>query len=73
MQQLVSHMWMTGGSYPDWILEEVHRMRDCQRYHCRPSELAEEDWHTVELHRIIEAAEKRYLRQEAKSRRAKGR
>lgn len=64
---------MSGGKYPEWIVDDVQILRDCARYSCRPSELDEEDWHLLVRHRCIEAAEQRYLREEAKSRRAKGR
>lgn len=64
---------MSGGKYPDWIVDDVQTMRDCARYSCRPSELDEEDWHLLVRHRCIEVAEKRYLREESKSRRARGR
>jgi len=60
-------MWKTGGRYPDWIADDVQVMRDCARYHCRPSELGGEDWHVVARHRAIEAAENQYLAAEARS------
>jgi hypothetical protein len=36
-------------------------------YGCRPSELDEEDWHTVTRHRAIRAAEAEYLKAEARA------
>ena len=56
---------MSNGRYPPWgtspewddVLRDKERLADCERYSCRPSELAEEDWHELERHRAIEAAE----------------
>ena len=39
-------------------------------YGCRPSELAEEDYHTVLRHRAIKAAEAQYLKADAKANQA---
>ena len=64
---------MHGGRYPDWIVDDVKIMRDCERYGCLPSQLDGEDWHVIARHRAIEAAEARYLRQEQKSHKARGR
>ena len=58
---------MTSGRYPDWIVDAVQELRDCKRYSCLPSELDDEDWHTVARHRAIESAEAQYLRAESKS------
>jgi len=60
----VSQLWLTKGHYPDWIAEDVMTLRDCQRYHCLPSELDDEDWHVISRHRAIEAAENKYLENE---------
>jgi hypothetical protein len=58
---------MTSGRYPDWIADAVRELRACEMYHCTPSELDEEDWHTVTRHMAIKAAEQKYLDAEAKS------
>lgn len=63
-------MWLRGGEFPDWIADDVFTLRLCEMYHCRPSELAEEDWHTVLRHRAIKAAEAEYLKADAKGREA---
>jgi len=64
---------MHGGRYPDWIVDDVQTLRDCERYGCLPSQLDGEDWHVIARHRIIAAAEARYLREEAKARERRGR
>ena len=46
------------------MLDSIQELRDCERYHCRPSELEDENWHTVSRHRSIEAAEKRWQKAE---------
>ena len=58
---------MHGGRYPDWIVDAVWELRACEMYGCRPSELDEEDWHTIARHMNIRAAEQKYLDAEAKS------
>ena len=52
-----------------WInmLDSIRGLRDCQRYHCRPSELDDEDWHVVARHRAIETAEQQYADAERKT------
>lgn len=42
------------------MLDAKQVMEDCERYHCLPSQLDGEDWHELQLHRAIEAAEQRY-------------
>ena len=42
------------------MLEIKQEMADCQRYHCLPSQLDGEDYHRLQLHRSIEAAEAQY-------------
>ena len=64
---------MTGGRYPEWIVDDVQTMRDCERYGCLPSQLDGEDWHVITRHRAIKAAEDKYLRAEAESRARRGR
>ena len=64
---LVSALWMQNGRYPDWIADAVRELRACEMYHCRPSELGNEDWHTVARHMAIKAAERKYLEAESKS------
>jgi len=66
-------MWRTGGRYPDWIVDDVQVMRDCERYGCLPSQLDGEDWHVIARHRAIAAAEAQYLEAERKSRASRGR
>ena len=66
-------MWLTGGHYPDWIAEDVAQLRACERYHCLPSELEEEDWHVLARHRDIKIAENMYLRRDAEAKTARGR
>ena len=63
-----------GGKYPPWgespewdrVLEIKRQMTDCQRYHCLPSQLDGEDYHVLELHRSIEAAERKYHAEDAR-------
>jgi len=62
-------LWLAQGQYPDWgttpewdeVLRAKQTLADCERYHCRPSELDDEDWHEVMIHRAIESAERQYL------------
>jgi hypothetical protein len=63
---------MHGGRYPDWIVDDVQTLRDCERYGCLPSQLDEEDWHVIARHRSIAAAEAKYRRAEAKSKARRG-
>ena len=64
---------MSGGQYPEWITDDLQELRDCERYHCLPSELDTEDWHVIARHRAIKAAEGQYLRAEADARARRGR
>jgi len=64
----VAHLWLRGGAFPDWIADDVAILRACERYHCLPSELDEEDWHVIARHADIKAAEARYLEMDARSR-----
>ena len=63
------------GTSPEWdeVLGARETMADCARYHCRPSELEEEDVHELQVHRAIEAAERQYQAMEARSRANRGR
>ena len=45
----------------------MRELRDCQRYHCLPSQLGGEETYKLERHRAIEAAEADYLRRDAES------
>ena len=65
------HLWLRQGVFPDWIAEDVFTLRLCEMYSCRPSELAEEDWHVVARHRAIKAAELKYLEADARARAAR--
>ena len=58
---------MRGGVFPDWITEDVFKLRCCEMYGCLPSELDGEDWHTVLRHRAIKAAEAQYHKADAKA------
>jgi hypothetical protein len=49
------------------MLDSIQELGDCERYHCRPSELDGEDYHTIKRHRAIKAAERRYLDAEQES------
>jgi uncharacterized protein YecT (DUF1311 family) len=42
-------------------------LRCCEMYGCRPSELADEDWDVVMMHRAIRAAESEYRQADAKA------
>ena len=69
-------LWLSKGQYPEWgaspewdaVLEAKQLLADCERYHCLPSELDGEDYHTLQLHRAIESAERQYLEAERESR-----
>lgn len=53
------------------MLSDVRTLRDCERYHCLPSQLDEEDWHELARLRAIAIAEEQYMVQEHKSRQAR--
>jgi hypothetical protein len=68
-------LWRNGGKYPAWgtspewddVLRDLAVMADCERYHCLPSQLDGEDYHELQRHRAIEAAEARYRAENQKS------
>ena len=76
---LLATLWRTGGKYPAWgttpewdaVLIDKQIMDDCARYHCLPSQLDGEDYHELQRHRAIEAAERQYLDADRKSRERK--
>ncbi len=69
-------LWRDNGRYPPWgespewdeVLEAKREMDDCERYHCLPSQLDGEDYHRLERHRLIRAAEAKYSAQVRRSR-----
>jgi hypothetical protein len=67
MDALVSHLWLSGGKYPDWIADDVFTLRCCEMYGCVPSALDNEDWHVVQRHRVILQAEQKYREADAKA------
>ena len=77
---LLETFWRSGGKYPPWgtspewdeVLLDKQTMADCARYHCLPSQLDEEDYHVLQRHRAIEAAERAYLDADRKARASRG-
>ena len=73
---LLEVLWRNGGKYPAWgttpewdeVLRDKETMDACERYHCLPSQLDGEDYHVLERHRAIRAAEQRYLEEDRKAR-----
>jgi len=49
------------------VLEDVETLHDCQRYHCLPSDLLEQDKHEMDRLRAIARAEERYLAMDRRS------
>ena len=80
---LLGTLWRSGGSYPAWgtspewdeVLEDKQLLEDCERFHCLPSQLEEEDYHLLQRLRMIVDAEAQYQSQDrkARARRAKRR
>jgi hypothetical protein len=68
----VRRLGLNKGTYPAWgtseewdtVLEARQTLADCARYHCTPSQLEDEDYHLLVLHRAIESAEREYLAQD---------
>ena len=44
---------------------------DCEAFHCLPSKLAGEDYHELEIMRMIRAAERQYLDQDRRAKEAR--
>lgn len=49
------------------MLRYVGILRDCERYHCLPSQLDGEDYHLMDILASIDDAEARYLAEERKA------
>jgi len=78
---LFGTLWRLGGKYPDldgianpeeresWanLLRYVQVLRDCERFHCLPSQLDGEDYHLLQILRSIDSAEARYRAEESKA------
>ena len=47
---------------------DLECMRDCERYHCLPSQLDGEDYHVLSRHRAIAAAEADYQKRDSRAR-----
>ena len=71
---LVQFFWLNAGRYPEWAQDDAQRKRLCEMFHCLPSQLDGEDWHTIQRFLALDAAEMRYLQMDAdvKSKRRKG-
>jgi hypothetical protein len=64
----VSHLWLHNGRYPDWITDDVFKLRLCEMFHCLPSQLDGEDYETLLILRQIQAAEQKYQKADADAR-----
>lgn len=79
---LSATLWRNDGKYPDleritdseeraaWgnLMAYVQIAHDCERYHCLPSQLADEDYHLMQILRSIHTAEQRYDSADRKAR-----
>lgn len=57
---------------PDYIAEDYAEMYLCKMYHCRPSELDEEDYHKLQRHLAIQSGIDSYQQSEIDIARQRG-